>query len=174
LLSHLVGTVADVPRLRTVHRCTECGNASPRWSGRCSACGAWNTLVEEVDEVRPAATAAALASPTDTPVPLGEVDLGEWAPVPTGLDELDRVLGGGLVPGSVTLVGGEPGIGKSTLLLQALASLATQQQARCLLVTAEESKQQVRLRAERPTPPPPACGWWPRRTSRRSSPPSSR
>ena len=81
-------------------------------------------------------------------MPLGEVDLGEWAPVPTGLDEIDRVLGGGLVPGSVTLLGGEPGIGKSTLLLQALASLAGRG-ARCLLVTAEESKQQVKLRAER-------------------------
>jgi DNA repair protein RadA/Sms len=101
--------------------------------------------VEEVDEVR---TASAPVAPADRPVSLGDVDLGEWAPVPTGLGEIDRVLGGGLVPGSVTLLGGEPGIGKSTLLLQALASLAGRG-ARCLLVTAEESKQQVKLRADR-------------------------
>ena len=101
--------------------------------------------MEEVDEVRAPSAPVPLA---DRPVPLGEVDLGEWAPVPTGLGEIDRVLGGGLVPGSVTLLGGEPGIGKSTLLLQALASLAGRG-SRCLLVTAEESKQQVKLRADR-------------------------
>ena len=101
--------------------------------------------MEEVDEVRPPSAPVALA---DRPVPLRDVDLGEWAAVPTGLGEIDRVLGGGLVPGSVTLLGGEPGIGKSTLLLQALASLAGRG-TRCLLVTAEESKQQVKLRADR-------------------------
>lgn len=95
--------------------------------------------------MRPVAVAVVSA---DRPTPLAEVDLGEWAAVPTGLSEVDRVLGGGLVPGSVTLVGGEPGIGKSTLLLQALASLA-ERGGRCLLVTAEESKQQVKLRADR-------------------------
>jgi DNA repair protein RadA/Sms len=103
-------------------------------------------MVEEVDEVR---RPVALAAPVgDRPVLLAEVDLAEWAPVPTGISELDRVLGGGFVPGSATVVGGEPGIGKSTLLLQALSSLASRGQ-RCLLVTAEESKQQVKLRAER-------------------------
>jgi DNA repair protein RadA/Sms len=81
-------------------------------------------------------------------VPIGEVDLAEWTPRATGIGELDRVLGGGLVPGSVTVVGGEPGIGKSTLLLQAMAALAASG-ATCLLVSAEESAQQVRLRAER-------------------------
>jgi DNA repair protein RadA/Sms len=131
-----------------IHRCTECGNASPRWSGRCSACGEWNSLVEEVDEVRPMASEAAGVAGRDKAMPLMNVDLGEWRPVPTGLDEVDRVLGGGLVPGSATLVGGEPGIGKSTLLLQALSSLA-RRGVRCLLVTAEESKQQVKLRADR-------------------------
>jgi DNA repair protein RadA/Sms len=102
-------------------------------------------LVEEVDEVRAVAPPVSAA---DRPVPLAAVDLREWAPVSTGLSELDRVLGGGLVRGSVTLVGGEPGIGKSTLLLQALSSLAARG-VRCLLVTAEESKQQVKLRADR-------------------------
>lgn len=140
--------MADVTKLRTVHRCTECGAASPRWSGKCTACGAWNTLVEEVDEVRPSVSLSALAAGADRPVRMAEVDLSEWAPVPTGIDEFDRVLGGGLVPGSATVVGGEPGIGKSTLLLQALSALAARG-SRCLLVTAEESKQQVRMRADR-------------------------
>ena len=133
-------------KLRTVHRCADCGAAAPKWSGRCAMCGAWNTLVEELDEPRPDTVASTAL--LDRPVPVDEVDLHQWSARPTGIDELDRVLGGGLVPGSVTLVGGEPGIGKSTLLLQALSSLA-RGGARCLLVSAEESKQQVRLRAER-------------------------
>jgi DNA repair protein RadA/Sms len=142
-----------MPKLRTVHRCTECGTAAARWAGRCAGCGEWNTLIEEVEEVRPAAGVAAGGrrggiGQADRPVPILEVDADEWTARPTGIGELDRVLGGGFVPGSVTLVGGEPGIGKSTLLLQALAALAAGG-ARGLLVSAEESKQQVRLRAER-------------------------
>ena len=136
-------------RLRTVHRCTECGTGAPRWSGRCGGCGEWNTLVEEVEEVRNAAAATtARANKGEQPVPILEVDAAEFSARPTGIGELDRVLGGGFVPGSVTLVGGEPGIGKSTLLLQVLGALAATG-ARGLLVSAEESKQQVRLRAER-------------------------
>jgi len=133
-------------RLRTVHRCTDCGAASPRWTGRCPGCGGWNTLVEEVEGTAPRPGAA--SEPRDRPVLVADVEMGEWRTRPTGIGELDRVLGGGLVPGSATLVGGEPGIGKSTLLLQAAASMAAAG-ARCLLVSAEESKQQVRLRAER-------------------------
>src|SRR5687768_13322527 len=136
-----------MPKLRTVHRCTECGGATPRWSGRCGSCGAWNSLVEEVEEPRQAGVAVR-SGPADPPVPLHEVDLQQWSARPTGIGELDRVLGGGLVPGSVTLLGGEPGIGKSTLLLQAVSSLA-RRGARCLVVSGEESKQQVRLRADR-------------------------
>ena len=132
---------------RTVHRCTECGAAAPQWTGRCGTCGEWNTLVEERDDVRSGLAGAPLA-PAERAVPIGDVDSSEWSARPTGLSELDRVLGGGVVPGSVTLVGGEPGIGKSTLLLQTLASMAARG-GRCLLVSAEESKQQVRLRAER-------------------------
>ena len=137
-------------RTRTVHRCTECGSAAPRWSGRCGGCGEWNTLVEEVEPAKPAAGGRGLGAvgERDRPVPILEVDAAEWSARPTGIGELDRVLGGGFVPASVTLVGGEPGIGKSTLLLQALGSLGAAG-ARCLLVSAEESKQQVRLRAER-------------------------
>src|SRR5688500_16493270 len=142
-------------RLRTVHRCTECGTGAPRWAGQCGGCGEWNTLVEEVEEVRNSTAAASGAAGTarrarnaEQPVPILEVGAAEVTARPTGNGELDRVLGGGFVPGAVTLVGGEPGIGKSTLLLQALGALATTG-ARGLLVSAEESKQQVRLRAER-------------------------
>jgi DNA repair protein RadA/Sms len=136
-----------VARTKPIHRCGDCGGSSPTWLGRCPACGAWNSLVEEASEepVRPwGPTARPLRSPA---VPIGDVDLDQWRARPTGIGELDRVLGGGLVPGSVTLLGGEPGIGKSSLLLQALA--ATAPGTRSLLVTAEESVQQVRLRAER-------------------------
>jgi DNA repair protein RadA/Sms len=101
--------------------------------------------VEEVE--RPSATGERIIA-AERPVSIADVDAEEWVARPTGVSELDRVLGGGLVPGSVTLLGGEPGIGKSTLLLQALSTLAATG-ARCLLVSAEESRQQVRLRAER-------------------------
>ena len=144
------GWGAPMSRVRTVHRCQECGTATPRWAGRCPGCGAWGTLVEEEE---PAASRGGGGPPSGrgtpaAPVALADVDGGAGAPEPTGIDELDRVLGGGLVPGSVTLVGGEPGVGKSTLLLQALASMAAGGR-RCLLVSAEESAQQVRRRAER-------------------------
>jgi DNA repair protein RadA/Sms len=136
-------------RVRTVHRCRECGAGTPRWSGRCLTCGAWGSLVEEAERAPSldAHASHALSSGAE-PVPLEAVEMASAAPVPTGVDELDRVLGGGLVPGSVTLLGGEPGIGKSTLLLQVLGSLAARG-ARGLLVSAEESAPQVRRRAER-------------------------
>jgi DNA repair protein RadA/Sms len=132
-------------RTRTVYRCAECGAAEAKWAGRCASCEAWNTLVEEIEAE--AAGGAPLHGP-GTPMPIAEVDTAAWAPLATDVGELDRVLQGGLVPGSVTLVGGEPGIGKSTLVLQALAGLARAGH-RCLVVTGEESAQQVRLRAER-------------------------
>ena len=135
-------------KLRTVHRCTECGQSTLKWAGRCPSCGAWNTLVEDVEEVNPPAAVHLALLPSGRPLPIAEVDTAEFTCRSTGIDELDRVLGGGLVPGSVTLVGGEPGIGKSTLLLQMLAAMA-RGGARCLLVSAEESSQQVRMRAGR-------------------------
>src|SRR4051794_9363500 len=141
-------------RLRTVHVCTECTMTTAKWAGRCPSCGAWNSLVEDVEEVGGSApTLVALPSwspggAADVPLPIADVDSTEAAPQPTGIGEFDRVLGGGLVPGSVTLLGGEPGVGKSTLLLQALTAVASRG-GRALLVSAEESKQQVRLRAER-------------------------
>src|SRR5437763_7570081 len=136
-------------KVRTVFRCTECGAAEAKWAGRCASCEAWNSLVEEIDQPTETATGAvAFVSSAGTPTPIAEVDTTAWAPLATRVGELDRVLQGGFVPGSVTLLGGEPGIGKSTLLLQALTAQADAG-ARALLVSAEESKQQVRLRAER-------------------------
>ena len=127
---------------RTEFRCLECGTAAPKWAGRCAGCEAWNTLVEEV-----VAPGWAPGSGTDRPEPLDAIDVALWAPRSTGIAEVDRVTGGGLVPASVTLLGGEPGIGKSTLLLQIAAHRSGT--APVLYVTGEESKQQVRQRAER-------------------------
>src|SRR5215510_11477186 len=123
-------------RDRTIYRCAECGATAPKWMGWCTACEAGGSL-----------GGPGLAAPA-VPIPNAEAVGDACLPVPTGDDELDRVLGGGLVPGSVTVLGGEPGVGKSTLLLQALASIAGSG-ATCLYVTAEESARQVALRAER-------------------------
>lgn len=131
-------------RTRVRHQCEACGATSPKWLGRCPECGEWGTLAEAVERVE----VRAVPVPSSTVVPLLEVGTGQERHRATGVGELDRVLGGGLVPGSVTLIGGEPGIGKSTLVLQALASLA-EHGARCLLVSGEESPQQVRARAAR-------------------------
>jgi len=137
-------------RTRTVHRCQQCAATTPRWQGRCPGCEAWNTLVEEV--VTPAARSAGTgpwASGTaEPPQLLDDVDVSATPSFATNTTELDRVLGGGLVPGGVALLGGEPGIGKSTLLLQMAAGLASGGH-RVLYVTAEESTAQVKLRAQR-------------------------
>src|SRR5206468_8181302 len=125
------------------YSCSECGTATSRWLGRCPGCSSFGTLVEEVAAAAPARGAAA-------PRPLLRlVDVGaeEAERIPTGVPELDRVLGGGLVPASLVLVGGEPGVGKSTLLLSALAAISRERRA--LLVTGEESSAQVKLRAAR-------------------------
>ena len=135
-------------RTRTLFRCRDCGHTESKWAGRCPACGEWSTLDEEVFATVSSASAVAAGSPTDVALPIDQIDFAEWVAVPTGLAEVDRVLGGGLVPGSVTLVHGEPGIGKSTLLLQIMRGVA-ESGRRALYLTAEESKQQVRLRAER-------------------------
>jgi len=130
--------------VRTAYACTECGSSTPRWVGRCPSCGAWNSLVEEVVERSGPPRASGPVTPA---VPITEVAAQAGAHKPTGVGELDRVLGGGLVAGSVVLLAGEPGIGKSTLLLGVLARLAAD--GRVLYVCAEESLEQVRLRAER-------------------------
>ena len=122
------------------HACTECGYSAGRWFGKCPGCGAFGTLVEE----RTGGGSEAAAKPL---LRLVDVEADEAKRIPTGVPELDRVLGGGLVPASLVLVGGEPGVGKSTLLLTALAAISKERRA--LLVTGEESTAQVKLRAAR-------------------------
>lgn len=132
-------------RTKPIYTCTECDAQAPKWLGRCQECGAWSSLVE----VPPLSVAGGNSREGGgVVVPLVDVDPITAVGRSTGVPELDRVLGGGLVQGSATLLGGEPGIGKSTLLLQALGRMAAAG-ARCLLVCGEESKEQVRLRAER-------------------------
>lgn len=136
-------------KLRTAFFCGECGHETIRWQGRCPGCGAWNTLVEEpVSRKRPSAGREARRGEPAVPVRLAEVEGPETSRWRTGLDEFDFVLGGGVVPGSLVLIGGEPGIGKSTLLLQVAAGLEAAGH-RTLYVSGEESPAQVRLRAER-------------------------
>src|SRR5688572_17667136 len=97
---------ADMARTRTIYRCSECGAVEPRWAGRCSACEAWNSLVEEVERPVVASRDDPLGGGPATPLPIADVDMEAWAPSASGIGELDRVLQGGLVPGSVTLLGG--------------------------------------------------------------------
>ena len=139
-------------KVKTIYVCTACGEQSPRWLGRCPSCGAWNTMEEDVVVQQPAAS----AKPSRLPALAGEVSAArlfdidtndEKARILTGISELDRVLGGGIVIGSVILLGGEPGAGKSTLLLQICASIP--QQLQVLYVTGEESIRQIKLRANR-------------------------
>lgn len=135
---------------KTVYTCTECGGTSPRWLGKCPSCEAWNTLVETVAEPPTAPTRnrfAPLAASASVAV-LADIEAAEVPRTPTGIDELDRVLGGGIVEGGVVLIGGDPGIGKSTLLLQAVDGLQ-RAQVPTLYVTGEESGAQVALRSRR-------------------------
>lgn len=132
-------------RARNTFECGSCGAAAAQWAGRCGSCGEWNTLAEVA---APMAEVTRLVPPGGDAVPLTEVGGGEADTIPTGLGELDRVLGGGLVPGSVTLLGGEPGVGKSTVVLQLLADRARRGDT-CLYVTGEESPRQVGVRARR-------------------------
>ena len=132
-------------KLRLVYRCSACATAYPKWAGRCPSCQAWNSMVEDVEGAEPDIAAIMASTSGAIAMPIAEINALVGGPQSTGVEELDRVLGGGLVPGSVTLLGGEPGIGKSTLLLQLAATWPT----RTLYVSGEESAQQVRLRAER-------------------------
>ncbi len=140
--------MARMAKEKSIYSCSECGASSPKWLGKCPGCGAWNTLVETLAE--PGGTgknrfqSLARSQPVAT---LSEIEASDVARTPTGIAELDRVLGGGIVEGGVVLIGGDPGIGKSTLLLQALDALARQMKA--LYVTGEESGAQVALRSRR-------------------------
>jgi len=135
-----------VARARTVYTCTECGGQSPKWQGQCPHCTAWNTLVETAAETAPTRFKS-VAGARSVVTPLSQVRAAETQRILTGLEEFDRVLGGGLIPGGVILLGGDPGIGKSTLLLQACAALGAAR--RTLYVTGEESIEQLALRAHR-------------------------
>ena len=135
-------------KTKTVFYCSECGNESAKWQGRCAACGAWNTMLEHIE--KPAIPGRAKSAPVGSsriPQRLSEVASNDEIRFTTGMGELDRVLGGGAVAGSLVLVGGAPGIGKSTLLLQICNSLCSGRKV--LYVSGEESEQQLKLRAQR-------------------------
>ena len=140
-------------KAKTLFYCTECGNETPKWSGQCPACRAWNTLVERPAEPKKRSAAAAsvagggLRGTGNRPRPMREVETTHELRFETGMNELDRVLGGGAVKGSLVLVGGAPGIGKSTLMLQICDNLC--RFASVLYVSGEESERQIKLRAER-------------------------
>ena len=137
-------------KAKTVFYCTQCGNETPKWQGRCAACGAWNTIVEQPAQAAAPRHAAARASGgvgLHMPRPLAQVETTDELRFHTGMAELDRVLGGGAVRGSLVLIGGAPGIGKSTLMLQICDNLC--RFASVLYVSGEESERQIKLRAER-------------------------
>ena len=146
-------TPKHMAKAKTNYTCTECGGISTKWAGQCPACGQWNSLVETVIETggnRYSMTPGGAHSSITQTAPvqsLSEIDALEVPRCPTGIDEFDRVLGGGLVAGGVVLIGGDPGIGKSTLLLQALANLSRVKPV--LYVSGEESGAQIALRAKR-------------------------
>ena len=133
-------------KTKTIFYCTECGNETPKWAGRCPACGAWNSIVEQADKPVKSGRKPASARAVK-PVPITEIGTADEIRFSTGMGELDRVLGGGAVKGSLVLVGGAPGIGKSTLMLQICKKLG--EFARVLYVSGEESAHQLKLRAQR-------------------------
>jgi len=129
--------------------CTDCGSEQVKWAGQCPDCKAWNTMKESLEEKKSSSSRFASYSgvKTDSIRPLSEIKVTETTRVTSGLPELDRVLGGGVVPGSVVLIGGDPGIGKSTLLIQSLALMS--KDSHCLYVSGEESAEQISMRANR-------------------------
>jgi DNA repair protein RadA/Sms len=135
-----------MPKPRTIHVCQACGYQTPKWLGQCPDCRAWGSLVEESQAGGPAPRGLGGVAGAK-PIPITEVSIETQLRARTGIGELDRVLGGGLVPGSLVLLGGDPGIGKSTLLLAALEGLAAA--GPVLYVSGEESARQTKLRAER-------------------------
>ncbi|MDE7116811.1 MAG: DNA repair protein RadA [Muribaculaceae bacterium] len=133
-------------KTKSVYFCSDCGYESPKWLGKCPGCGEWNTFVEEKVSAKPGKSARKGLVRSSTPVRLSEIEVKEEMRVKMPSSELNRVLGGGLVAGSLTLIGGEPGIGKSTLLLQNILSIRNR---RILYVSGEESASQLKLRADR-------------------------
>jgi DNA repair protein RadA/Sms len=136
---------------KMIYCCQACGYQTPKWMGKCPDCGTWDSIVEERAAAGPFRNAARISTAQQTvPVPIDTIELEKDNRFLTGIQEFDRVLGGGLVPGTLVLVGGDPGIGKSTLMLQALYGLANQGH-KVLYVSGEESNQQIRLRSQRLT-----------------------
>lgn len=131
---------------RTIYACQKCGAQSPRWIGRCPECGDWNTYAEEAPEIVP--QSAVKVGADAVPVTLSEITAQDGAHVPTGIAEFDRALGSGYIPGGVALIGGDPGIGKSTIVMQALSKIS-ESGTSVLYVSGEESAAQIKLRAER-------------------------
>ncbi len=138
---------------KTQYVCQSCGASTPKWEGKCSQCGEWNSLVEEViyTEKKSGSGQSTLSFNKDQrmPVPITRIPIEDEKRIITGISEFDRILGGGIFPGSVSLIGGEPGIGKSTLLLQIFGQLAKSKNIKTLYITGEESPSQIRLRADR-------------------------
>ena len=135
---------------KTKYICQECGAESAKWLGKCPACGNWNTLVEEEISTAETKNPRALTTAFETPRRIAEVDMEELPRFMTGSGELDRVLGGGLIPGSIILIAGDPGVGKSSLTLAVCANVARGGR-KVLYITGEESSRQIRMRAERRT-----------------------
>ncbi len=137
-------------KAKKIYYCTQCGNETPRWAGQCAACGAWNSIVEQpaaAPQRSASRNGGAAGKPGKTPLTLSQIGTQEEIRFTTGSSELDRVLGGGAVEGSLVLVGGSPGIGKSTLLLQICQTVSREK--RVLYVTGEESEKQLKMRSER-------------------------
>ena len=134
-------------KTKTVFFCTDCGTETPKWMGRCPGCGAFNTMQEHIEKPVSSGMGKVTSVSTRKPRPISQVDSGDESRFYTGMGELDRVLGGGAVTGSLVLVGGAPGIGKSTLLLQICDQLC--QERRVLYISGEESERQIKMRAER-------------------------
>src|SRR5918994_2395082 len=133
---------------KTFYACQSCGYRAPKWLGKCPDCNQWNTFAEERLEKATSVRGELSLGTKEDPTSIGDINTAEEGRVQSGIGEFDRVLGGGLVPGSVILIGGDPGIGKSTLLLQAFAAIS-QQGLTCLYVSGEESQRQIKMRAER-------------------------
>ncbi|HEU5011688.1 MAG TPA: DNA repair protein RadA [Roseiflexaceae bacterium] len=137
-----------MPKTRTIFVCQQCGSQQARWAGRCPDCGTWDSLVEQTERKEPAGRGRRMTLETNQPVPLRKVAVGGFERLPVLGEEFSRVLGGGLVPGSLVLIGGDPGIGKTSLLTQVAAHFADEV-GPALYVSAEESTQQIKLRADR-------------------------
>src|SRR3990167_2267187 len=136
-----------MPKAKLAFCCQTCGTLYPKWTGQCNGCNEWNTIIEEITTSIPASRYQGYAGNETVMLRMADVTLENDVRLTTGLQELDRVLGGGMIMGSAILIGGDPGIGKSTLLLQAIANVS--QTLKVLYVSGEESPQQVTLRARR-------------------------